>query len=584
MTVATVQVVELVIPRCSLRFGVGACEAVGDVKCHNTYATCAFKSAFNLSGSLTYRFTRSGDPVGRVYERDGQHIKTNAYPVLRSVTQRATRINPGASRKGETPFGRKAGGTVVLMDFTSEDGAGDWYRDERDIKGSFAGMLIARLGEAQAQCSVRIYTGFDGQALGDMQVSRFDVQAIEKRGQDSWQIEYQDPTKRLDRKRALFPRPTDIRLQSDIDETTLDITVSAELADLNDTFGNAPLQYLRYGSEIISYTGVTEVDAPIYTLNGVQRAALFTDPSSHNANESGQRVGRYELMRPYRVVDDLIRNHTTFPANFIDMGQWEEEGGTFLPTIQVSGTVPEPTPVEELAGELGRDGLFNIWWDEREQTVPLLAVRPPRETPLLITEADNLISASIERVPDDRMTRIWVQYGQRSPLEARAVNFLETLVRVEPELEGPFYADGTVRTNRIASRWIRTTANARLVGAALLLRYRVTPRYLSLEFDKRDRDIRVGDVLDVETLETVDSFGQAQTLRWQVIEYKETVPGHRVSTVCQSYQFVGKFAIIMANNTPRYEDVPEEDREFGCWLADDETGLMPDGSPPYLLQ
>lgn len=580
MTVATVQVAELIIPRCSLRFGVGACEATGSPKCHNTYATCAFKQAFNLDGSLTYRFTRTGDSVPRIYERDGEHIKTNAYPLLRSVTQRATRINPGASRKGETPFGIKSGGTLTLMDFTSEDNVGDWYRDERQIKGSFAGMLIARLGEAQAQCTVRIYNGFEGQSLDDMQVLLWDVHAIEKRGRDSWQIEYQDPTKRIDRKRALFPRPTDIRLQTDIDETTTSITVSAALADLEDTFGNAPVQYLRYGSEIISYTGVTEVDAPIYTLDGVQRAQLFTEAQSHNADESGQRVGRYELERPYRITDDLIKNHTTFPANFINDAQWEDEGGTFLPTIVVSGTVPEPTPVEELAGELSRDGLFNIWWDERDQTVPLLAVRPPQETPLLITEADNLISANIERKPDDRMTQIWVQYGQRSPLGTRASNFLETLVRVEPELEGPFYADGTSRTNRITSRWIRTTANARLVGAQLLLRYRVTPRYLSLEFDKRDRHIRVSDVLDVETQETVDPFGQVERLRWQVIEYKETVPGHRVSVVCQSYQFVGKFAIIMANDAPSYADATEE----GCWLADEATGLMPDGSDPYLLQ
>lgn len=583
MTIATVQVVELIIPRCSLRFGVGACEATGQT-CHNTFATCRFRQAFNLDGSLTYRFTRPGDPVARIYERDGQHIKTNAYPILRSVSQRATRINPGASRKGETPFGVKAGGSVNLMDFTSDDGAGDWYRDERDVVGSFAGMLIARLGEAQAQCGLLIYNGYQGQALSEMQVSRFDVQGIEKSGQDSWQITYQDPTKRIDRKRALFPRPTDIRLQSDISESTTSITVSAELADLNATFGNAPLKYLRYGSEIISYTGVTEVDAPIYTLDGVQRGTLATEAQSHSANESGQRAGRYELMRPYKIADDLITNHTTFPASFIDMDQWDAEGDVFLPTITVSGTVSEPAPVEELVGELSRDGLFNIWWDERAQKVPLLAVRPPQETPLLITEADNLISANIERMPDDRMTQIWVQYGQRNPIESGPENFLETLVRFEPLLEGPFYADGTTRTNKIVSRWIRTTANARLVGASLLLRYRVTPRYLSLEFDKRDRAIAVGDVLDVQTQETIDPNGNVQTLRWQVIEYKETVPGHRIAVVCQSYQFVGKFAVIMANDAPDYADATEEERLNGCWLADEATGLMPNGDEPYLIQ
>jgi hypothetical protein len=47
---------------------------------------------------------------------------------------------------------------------------------------------------------------------------------------------------------------------------------------------------------------------------------------------------------------------------------------------------------------------------------------------------------------------------------------------------------------------------------------------------------------------------------------------------------VGKFAVIMENDAPAYADATEAERLVGCWLADETTGLMPDGSDPYLIQ
>jgi len=57
-----------------------------------------------------------------------------------------------------------------------------------------------------------------------------------------------------------------------------------------------------------------------------------------------------------------------------------------------------------------------------------------------------------------------------------------------------------------------------------------------------------------------------------------------MSVEMQSFQFVGKFAVIMESNAPDYADATEDERLFGAWIADGTTGLMPNGDDPYLIQ
>lgn len=581
-----VQIVELVQPRCDLRFGVGDCTATGTPKCVQTWATCKAKTVFNLDGVIRWRFTRPGDPVARLYEADGSDdISTNAYPVLQSVSTRPTRINVGSSRDGESPFGLRATVDVQLADFPLENDPGDFYASERSITGSFAGLLAARIGEAASQMTVYVYNGFAGENLGDMQVSRFDVEAISRPSNGVWTISGVDPLSRASAKRATFPRSTDIRLVTPLTASALAVTVQVSAsveADLSDAFGNASVSHLRIGSEILSYDGYTDDGDGLWTLQNVQRGAINTTIAAHAVDAGCQRIGRYEAIAFYDAAKDLLVNHSGFASDLIPTAQWEAEGVAYLATLKATGTVPEPTPVETLIGELSRDGLFSTWWDERGQVIPLLAVRPPVEAPQVLTDRANIMSVDLEKEPDDRITRSVVFYDQVDPTKSLDdyTNYRSQRIRIDGEAETEAYADGSIRERRIYSRWIRTDSNSLLLGATLLFRYRETPEYATITLDGKDRDIAVGDVVDVQTADLVDAFGALQVKRWQVIEIEETSPGHSVRAKLQSYEFVGRFGFWMDEGSPDYDDATDEEKLGGLFWAED-TGLMPGGDEPY---
>lgn len=589
----TIQVVEIEQPRCVNRFGVAPCTATGTPKCYNVYWTCKDKDNYTPDGFIRWRFSRPADPVDWLYETftDANEIGTNAFPTLISVSESSSKINLGASREGESPLGLLGGVTVRFQDFVFDDSVGDFYLGDRTLNNtaSFWSKWRAR-NPFYPGMMIKVYEGYKGQALADMQSRLYLLDEVDgPDAQGRVTVKGINPLRLANRRRALFPLPTNIKLAnlSGLDLTSTDISVTCLETDLSANYGNTgSRRFIRWGSEIIEYTGWTGTE-PEFTLTGVRRAQLGTLADEHEFEDGGQRAGRYEDITLYNVAADLLDNHTQIPAGLRDATQWAEEGTTYLSTLKTRATIPEPMPVEELLGELSRDGLFAFWWDERTQKIPLLAVRPPNETPVSLTDDLNIVmdSFGMTRESDDRMTRVTVFYNQRNPTEGieEFTNYAQREIRIQGEYELEQATGGEIRDNTIYSRWIRSDANSLLLGASLLLRYKDTPEYVKISLDAKDRALSVGSVVDLTTRHIVDIEGNTVTTRWQVIRLDETVPGDRISVEMQSYQFEGKFAIIMANDAPQYADATEEERLSGCWIAEN-TGLMPDGTEPYLLQ
>jgi len=273
------------------------------------------------------------------------------------------------------------------------------------------------------------------------------------------------------------------------------------------------------------------------------------------------------------------------PNAFIDDTQWNAEGNRWLSTILATAFIPEPVAVEQLLGELGRDGLFSIWWDDRLQTIPLLAVRPPSGIPVKWNDDDNISSLTQTTKIDDRMTRVSVFFGIRDWMEPlnEVTNYKNRLIRIETEVESEVAAGGKIVDNTINSRWVRSFSNATLLSFSLLRRFALPPRYITLVLDAKDRAVNIGDAIDLTTRYIRDTEGNAIETRWQVIGIDDPKPGSQIKVELQSFAFRGKFAIIMANDAPDYVDATAAERLDGCWIAEN-TGLMPDGSDPYLLQ
>lgn len=585
-----IEVLELRQKRCGRRFGVGTCNAAFGPKvltqCVNTYATCPVRGVFNRVATIRWLFTKPGTPLPRMRSGSGNSIVTNAYPILKSLTfSTQTKMNPGGSRKGESPFGIFGSFSASLDDFTMKEDVADHYG--RNITGSFWPIFKARLGEATAQLEAYVYRGYRGQALEDMQVMRYDVQSLDAK-MGGCQVKGQDPTARTAGKTAQFPRASDLQLATDIDAVTTDIQVVGNPADLTATFGNVSRRALRIGSEVISYAGYT-VTGGTFTLTDVRRAAANTVAAAHARNDLCQRAGWYRDIELYLICKDLMENHSGLGGDFIDDAQWAQEGGRYLPTLRARETfITDPQAVETLVAELMRDGMFSAWWDAFNAVIPILAVRPPDPTVPRISDRANIVEPGISLAsrPDDRVTRIVIYYNQVDPTKRldEKTNYRNGRLKIGPDLESANYADGAVRELPIYSRWVSSDAQALLVQASLLRRFGVTPEYTTVNLDAKDGGYLVGDVLEVETAAILDPYGVAKVRKWQAISRDEPQPGHRVQLELQSYDMDGKFAVIMANDAPDYADATDAEKLVGCWLADDLTGLMPDGSDPYLIQ
>jgi hypothetical protein len=557
-------------------------------KCYQTWATCSDRESINQDGRLTWRFRKPDAGIKPMYGGTANDIETNPIPLLRDVSVTSSAINVGAQREGQSPLGIRSTVTMQFDEAPWDDHVGDYYlADRSSVQGNFWAKWRARNAFYNG-ILLRTYEGYKGQALSAMQRRDHVFDTITGPSAGGVTITGKDPLRLAELKDAQFPRATDIRLVGEIDDVTTALRVRAIEADLSANFGNTGARrFAAMGREIVQYTGYTLVETGIYDLTGVTRGALGTEAAQQSDDSALQRCGRYERVRPWEIAADLIDNHTQIPAGYRDAAEWDDEGNEYLITQFTNVTFPAPKSVEKILGDMCQQGSFSIWWDDRQQKIPLLANRPPKDAPVEITDRLNILagSAAVTDNPDAQITRVAIYYSPRSPFDLeRPENYRTLRLSIDGDVEAPAAA-GAVRTLTIFAYAVTRDANAFRLATRLLLRYRLIPKYLSLELDAKDRAVKIGDVIAVTTAAFVDSEGGMVSTVWQVIKSEETRPGDALRVELQSAAFIGRFGTIMPSTaTDDYASATANEKATGLYIADHRTGLMPNGDPPYLIQ
>lgn len=592
------QIVEIVQPSCVHSYGVAPCTAeigaTGPTECFNTDRTCQDPLALDLSGRVVWRFVRPDDNRQMdLYAVEGNTLKLNPIPSLKGVSTVPTRINAGGGNRNAKALGNRASATIRFTNHRYDDTGSDPYVANRSYiatdRGTFWGKWLAR-NPYHNGWEVNVYDGYHGQSLDDMVKRTYLIDRIN--GPDASgdvDVLVNDPLRLADDQRSLCPPPVALQLRDAInDSQTAGVVIVGQDADVNAPVGDPTLTtyYLRVDDEIIAYTGSTESNPGEWTLTGVARSALGTEAEPHEAEEQVGRVAHWDARSLWKILEDLTSIYTPIPAIYTPFSQWEEEGLSFLSIYALTATVAEPTPVVDLLGELCQQSLSYLYWDDRNQTIPFRALRPPATQPVKITDFANIKGGTVQVTadPDQRISRVVVYYGQRNPTAGLddVANYRSIEVRADLQAETQYQES---RTRRIFSRWLRSDAQAQDLATRFLSRYRDNPRFMTLRLDAKDRSLWTADPVDVITREIEDETGGSPTTRWQVIAAEEIEPGHVVRYDLQTLEFFGRFGFYMAPDAPNYNATPPRDRNApGVGFYADEDGLMADGTEGYKFQ
>lgn len=503
MTAERVTYVEVDIPYCSLVYGTAPCTAevgvTGAIKCFNTKVTCQ-DSANYTPATVTLRWAVPALHLSQ---------DIDAIPCVRSVA-----MTPGVISLGGD-LGVRSTVTVTLDDFPWPDtGEGyDKYYAERTYnpftQGSYWGKFRARQPYLRG-AALRIYRGTPGQALSEMEIRHYFVEASNgptTGGQ--FQIVAKDALKLADDERAKAPALSQGYLLAAITDAATSATLSP--SGIGDDEYPASGYVCIGGNEVCSFT--RSGDALTLT-----RGQLGTTASAHNGDDRVQLVLRYAAADPADIIYDLLTGYTAITSGMIPLANWQAETAAYSQNVYTA-TITEPTGVNSLVAELVEQAGLALWWDEIAEQIRLRVLRSiPTDATLYDSETIMEGTLQVTEQPTKRLSQVWTYYGQVDPTQAltNLDNYRSAELTVDPSAE---VDNGSPQIKTITSRWIPALGRsvAARLNAIQLGRFVAPPRRVNFAL-LRDGNypVELGDGLRVGGWSIQDETGAATTIPVQV--------------------------------------------------------------------
>lgn len=529
-----VEIVEIIQPLCSRTFGVSPCLASGDA-CWNTDATCKYRSALDLSNSISLKFVD-----GSVYEwqdnninllAENENVLTTesndpflidlyfqpslAIPALAGYNTAPTVLNVASGSKDKSPLGYRAVCQVNIKDFPWNDIDTDPYVSTRtyvpDQIGSFWSKWLAR-NPFHVGYTLNVYEGLVGQRLSEMTKREYVIEKID-RGKDGVSITAKDILRKITDTNQTAPYLSKGELSSAITNSQTTMTVSGALITEYEAAG-----YARINSEIVSYTQIYETTGGNLFFSGLTRGVAGTTAASHSQNDRVQRVIYYSA-RPFNeILYDLFVNWGGIPDRYIDATVWAAEKTTYRPDYNFTTYIAEPTKIDELAGEVCLQAIANVWWDERVQKIIMKAVKP-EPSPVLLTDDDAIVAGSfvIKEKPEERASQTHVYYLQRTPIPNVTEKTNYSRVSVYIDVDKQIQYGGEPQVRELFCRFISTQALANTLAQTYLNRFSDVRREVQFDLSSKDiENIWTGSVITIRHYLDVDFTGAARDGEWLI--------------------------------------------------------------------
>lgn len=498
-----IYIVEIDLDYCNNAFGVAPCTAVGvgDQKCYNTLESCQDVPNF-VKTTKTYRFCTNVSP---------HPIGIDAIPCLQSVSMTPSKIDV----KGG--LGVRSSATIAFNDFPHSDIGIDKYVDERTYiasdKGSFWTKLRARNPNYQNR-PIRVLSGYleNGKFDAANFVTRYYIIDRLDASNGRARITAKDPLKLATRKKAQVPAPSTGQL----------------LAAITAGDGSATLTPVGVGNAEYPASGhcLIRNEVMAFTRSGdsltLTRAQYNTVATAHSANDTVQ-LCYVQNAQVNVIVKDLLENYANIDPAFINGTAWQAEIDTYLNGL-LDGIIVKPFDVFKVLQELSEAMPHYLWWDERNQTIQLTALKAPPADADVLDQDGNLIadSVSITDQPDDRVSTVFVNFGQFDPTKKldEFGNYQQSYARIDSESIVKY---GSSQIKVINSRWISNINKAAALRCAALIGRRLSdiPRDIQFTMDAKDSNNWVGQIRKVLHHDMTDFSGDPLATMFQLISVRE---------------------------------------------------------------
>lgn len=503
------------------------------------------------------------------------------HPTLQSYSLAPTIIDPGNG------LGQRASIRIQIADEPWADLDVDPYVSTRSYdpfsQGTYWGKFLARNPYYQNRELV-IYTGFlVGNAFdpANCQASTFLLDQIA--GPDNSQkvsVTARDALKLADDKKALAPSPNTGKLLTDITDVSTAIVLTPAL------IGDAeyPLSgTVCIGSECITFTRVAGSD----TLTVVNRATDHTIAASASAGAAVQLCLRYTNVQVQKILLDLLVNYGNVPNKYINSAAWDLEANTWLSTTFLTTLIPKPVGVTTLIKELSEQCLFFVWWDEHQSLIQFQALHPARGSSTSLTDSLNFLanSPSIAESPDQRLSEVFVYYGQVNPTldVTRTDNY--TLQQIQVDLQAEQVTQyGEAKIKQIFSRWFKANnqTQAATLGTRLLSKYRDNPRTFTFQLDAKDASLWTGDFAQITSYVYQDTTGASTSQGIQIVSAQENVGGTTFTYKAVNSFFTRRYGYITPNSMPVYSLASAAQKSAYGFISQN-NGLMLNGDTGYAI-
>ena len=588
---APVILVTLSLDFCTRTFGTAPCNATG-TPCYNTYPTCTFRSAYQIT-TKDYKFATRGAPNPLPGQIVRPYLEESRYLPQEIVPDEALTLNQSLM--------------LVMADEPDGDIGIDPYRVSPTLRsapggssataaqGNFWTKLKSRNSNYKNR-RVTVKRGFTGAGLAEGDFLTYFTGVLDNIEIDS------DGRARLTLKGLLqltdvdLPKKTDGRLSAAITSGATSFTLAAWTGiDRSSVPAATQYQaagYIKIDTEILQYTGRSlDTATGITTFTGVTRGLYNPDgwdqAAAHDADAMVQQVEVYEG-NPIDLIKSLLNAAGIVDAD-IDTTGFAAERDDWFPGITFRGILHEPKKIKEYLQELREETLTSLWQgDDQKIKLKFLGPNRPGQSYRLVTDAANIVFQS--RKSNDqqplRITRASFYYDLFAGKSGSETDhFARAAVVIDAAAESVNEYNEIKARKPILSRWIRHTLTgddySRIIAARIVRRFRDGSRLITFEVDLKDETLAVGEVFELATSFLVDFNGAAETIRFQVTKKEQVSPGKLRYTALDT-RLVGRFAFIAPNGTPDYASATAAQREY-AFIADTTTEKMPNGDPPYLI-